>query len=88
MGFQDLAFLLSRASLPTTFLKNCGRGESLGKTTCPKTPVGVDNGMLPVKYFCSNKAFFVSVKFNEDHKTAYIDEAKSGHPQFWGYYRI
>ena len=66
MGFQDIAFLPTRASFSTTFLKNCGRGESLGTTTCPKTVVGVSKGMLPVKYFCSNKAFFVSVIFHGD----------------------
>ena len=31
---------------------------------------------------------FVSVKFNGDHKTAYTDEVKFGHPHFWDYYRI
>ena len=34
MGFQDVAFLLSRASFSTTFLLYCGRDESLGATTC------------------------------------------------------
>ena len=39
MGFQDVAFLLSRASFPT-FLENCGRGERLVTTTCLKSVVG------------------------------------------------
>ena len=39
MGFQDVAFLPSIASFSTTFLKNCGRGESLRATTCPTTVV-------------------------------------------------
>ena len=37
VGFQDIVFLPSRASVFTTFLKNCGRGESLKTSTCPKT---------------------------------------------------
>ena len=28
-GFQDVAFLSTRTSFSTTYLKNCGRGESL-----------------------------------------------------------
>ena len=43
--------------------------------------------MLAVKYFCSTKSL-VLVEFNGDHKTAYKDEVKSGHPQFLGYYWI
>ena len=34
VGFQDVAFLLSRASFSTTFLLYCGRDESLGTTIC------------------------------------------------------
>ena len=44
MGFQDGEFLLSRASLPTIFLDNCGRGECLGTTTPHKTVVGGKQG--------------------------------------------
>ena len=29
----------------------------------------VSKGMLPVKYFCTNRAFFMSVEFHGDHKT-------------------
>ena len=58
IGFQDVAFLPSRASFSTAFKKNCGRGESLGTTACPKTVVGVSKGMLPVRYLLSNKASF------------------------------
>ena len=39
MGFQDVAFLPSRSSLLTTFLKNCGIGECLRTTTCLITVV-------------------------------------------------
>ena len=58
MGLQDVAFLPSRASFYTTFLKNCGRGEILGTTTCHKTVVGDKPGFLHLKYFCSNKSSF------------------------------
>ena len=29
MGFQDVAFIYSQGNFSTTFLKNCGRDESL-----------------------------------------------------------
>ena len=59
MGFQDAAFLYARFSV--TFLKNSGRGQSLRTTTCPETVVGVNKGILPAKFFHSNKAsFYVS----------------------------
>ena len=56
MGFQYVAFLPSRASFFSTFLKNCDGVVSLGTTTYHKTVVGVSKGMLPVKYFRPNKA--------------------------------
>ena len=37
MSYQDVAVRQSRDSLSTIFLKNCGRNENLGTTTCPKT---------------------------------------------------
>ena len=40
MDFQDESFLNSLASFCTTFHSNCGRGESLGTTTCLQTVVG------------------------------------------------
>ena len=55
MGFQDVAFLPSRDVFPPHFMKHCGRGESLGTTTCLKIVFLVSKGMLPVKYFCSTK---------------------------------
>ena len=36
----------------------------------PISVVGVNKAMLPVKYLCSTKPLFVSVKFNGVHKTA------------------
>ena len=69
MSVQDVAFLPSHTSFSTTYLTNCGSGESLGTITCLITVVGVSKGMLPVRYFCSNKAPFVSVECHGDHKT-------------------
>ena len=68
MGFQDVAFLPTQAYFSTTFLRSCGSGECLGTTTCHKTMVGVGKDMLPVKYFCSNKASYC-VKLHGDHMT-------------------
>ena len=56
-----------QACFSATFLKNCGRAESLGVTTCPKTVAGGKQGHAPVKYFRSNKVYFLSVKFHGDH---------------------
>ena len=56
MGFQDVLCLSSRASFSTTFLKNCGRGESLGNTTCPKTVVGGRQGYATCKILVLHKA--------------------------------
>ena len=36
MGFQVVASLPTRATFPTTFLTNCGKGGSFGTTTCLK----------------------------------------------------
>ena len=47
MGFRDVAMLPSEASFPTTFQKNCGRGESLGTITCHKNVVGGKQGRAP-----------------------------------------
>ena len=47
MVFQDVAFLPSRASLSTTFLKTCGRGESFVTTTCHKTVAKGKQGYDP-----------------------------------------
>ena len=42
MDFQDLEFL------PSTFVTNCGGGESLLTTTCLRAVVEVSKGMFPV----------------------------------------
>ena len=51
MDFQDVALLPYRASFSTTFPKNCGRGESLRTTICPKTVAGSKHGHVPSKMF-------------------------------------
>ena len=87
-GFRDVAFLPSIASFYTTFLKHCGRGESLGTITCLKTVVGGKQGHVPCKIFMLQQSLFlVSVEFNGDHKT-YKVEVNLANPQLWGYYRI
>ena len=64
MGFQDVVLLPSRASFSTTFLKNCGRGESLGTTTCLITVVGGKQGHARCKIpLLQQSLFFVSVEF-------------------------
>ena len=64
MSFQDVAFLPSRASFHA-FLKNSGRCESLGTTMSLKSVVGVSKGMLPVKYFRSNKTSLCQLNLME-----------------------
>ena len=49
MGFQNVALLLSRASISTIFLDNCGRGESLGTTKYLRDANGGKQGHDPCK---------------------------------------
>ena len=51
MGFQDVVLLPSQATLSTTFLKNCGRGEIFGTTACFITVVGGKVGHDPYEIF-------------------------------------
>ena len=37
MAYQDVMLLLFQASFHSTFLKNCGRGNSCGIAICLKT---------------------------------------------------
>ena len=70
MGFQDVALMQSRASFSTTFHKNCGRGESLGTTTCPKTVVGDKQGHALCKIILLQQIHLLcQVEFHGDHKT-------------------
>ena len=59
MDFQDVEFLPSRARFSTTFLKNCGRGESLRTTTCPKTVVGGKQSHAPCKILSLKQNVFL-----------------------------
>ena len=72
MGFQGVAFMPFQARFYTTFSKICGRGESHKSNSCLMTVVGGEQRHASVKYFCSCKAFFVSVKFHGYHKTVSI----------------
>ena len=68
MGFQDVVFLPIRASFFTTFLRNCGSGDSIRTTTCHKTVVGGKQGNAAYKIFLLQRSlFFVSVEFHGDH---------------------
>ena len=59
-----------RASFSTTCLKNCGKGECLGTTTCLMTVAGGKQGHAPCRMLPLQQIlFFVSLKFHGDHKT-------------------
>ena len=59
MGFQDVVFLPLCASFYTTFLKNCGRCESLVTTTCLKTVVVGKQGHAPCKILLLQQSLFL-----------------------------
>ena len=63
MGFRDVAFLPPLATFPPHFLKIV---LALCKAYRPPHVLGlwlgVSKGMLPAKYFCSNKAIFMSIE--------------------------
>ena len=58
IGFHDVVFLPSRASFSSTFLKNCGRGESLSTTTCIKAVVGGKQGHAPCRILSLQQCLF------------------------------
>ena len=60
MDLHDVTFLPSQDSFPTTFLSNCGRGESLGATTC----LCGKQGHAPCKILLLQQSLFVSVEFH------------------------
>ena len=65
MDFLDLAFLPSRASFHTTFLRNCGRGDCLRTATCLSTLFGGKQGHAPCRILLLQQIlFFVSVEFD------------------------
>ena len=69
MDIQDVTFLPFGASFPPLFLIIVVDVEALGPPQVIKLWLGVRKGMLPVKYFRSNKASFVSVELHGDHNT-------------------
>ena len=58
MGFHDVAFLQSRASFPTHFLKIVVEVKASGPPHVLKLWLGVNMGMLSVGYICSTKPLF------------------------------
>ena len=58
MGFQDVAFLSSRATFLSHFMKLVVEVKASGPLHVIKLWSGVSKGMLPVKYFFSNKTSF------------------------------
>ena len=88
MSFQDVAFLPSRASFSTTFLKKIVVWVKASGPPRLKNIVEGYQGHAPCKTLLLHKVSLVSVEFHEDHKIACKDEVKSDHPQFSGYYQI
>ena len=58
MGFQDVAFQLSKASLPPHFLKMAVEVKAVGLPHVLKQSLEVSRCIFPVKYLPSNKASF------------------------------
>ena len=87
MSFQDVAFLPSRNSFSTTFVKNCGRGGSLRITTCLITVVGGKQGRAPCNIFLLQQILFSCQSIFVEITRLSQGRGKSGHPNFWGYYR-
>ena len=82
MLFQHVAFLPSPASFSSTFLKNCGRGESLGITTCLNNVVGGKQGHALCKIpklqqilYLRHLNFTVIIRLSQSL-------GEPGHPQF------
>ena len=58
MGFQNVAFLPSRASISTTFLEDCGRGESLEITKYLKAAIWAKQGHDQCKIILLRQTLF------------------------------
>ena len=65
MGFQDVAYLHTRASFFTIFLKKIAVQV---KASGPTTMVGGKQGHAPCTY-APTKPLFVAAEFHRDHKT-------------------
>ena len=73
IGFKDAAFLYSRASFSTTFVKKNCSDKILGMTASHKTVVGVSKSMLPVRCFYSNKVHFCASRIPCRSQNCYKD---------------
>ena len=56
MGFQDEAFLPSRASSTPYFSNIVVDDKALGPPHLLELCLSISKGMLPVKYVCTNKS--------------------------------
>ena len=59
MGFLDVAFLPSRASLSTTFLENCVKVKSIATTTCLEIVVWCKQGHAPCETLLLQQSAFL-----------------------------
>ena len=70
MGFQDVEFLLSRASFPPHFLSIVVVVNALGPPHVIDLWLGCKHGHDPCEILLLRQClFFVSVEFHGDHKT-------------------
>ena len=88
IGFQDVAFLPTRACFGTTFLETEGRDESLRTTMCLKTVVGGKQGHVPCKALCFNTASVLCQSNFIETMRLLQRIGKSGNPKFCGYFLI
>ena len=77
-GFPDVAFLPSLSTFTPHFINIVVREMASGPSHDFKMWFGIGNGMLPVRYFCSNRSNFMAViRLSQVW-------CKSGHSQFFG----
>ena len=89
MGFQDIAFLTSPASYSTMFPKNVVDVKSMELPPhVLKLWLALSQGMPPVKYFHSNKAFFLCKSNFAEIIILSQRWGKPGHSWLWGYCQI
>ena len=88
LGFQDVSFLPSWATFFTTFLINCGGGESLRTTTCLGTVVGGRQGHAPCEECLLQQSHILCQLNCVEIIRLRQYWGKSGHPHFCGYYWI
>ena len=63
MGLQDVALLPPKLVITPHFLNIMVEVKASGPQHVLKLWLGVGKGMLPAKYSCFNKSYFVSVLF-------------------------